>query len=136
MYPGQLTVNPAPLTITANSTSKTYGQTTTFAGTEFTEQGLVNSDTITSVSLTSAGAAATAGVAGSPYTISAANAVGSGLGNYTITYVPGPAHRQPRAADHHGQTAPARPTGRRRPSPGPSSPSKAWSTATRLLPSA
>ena len=44
---GSLTVNPAPLTITADSTSKTYGQTVTFAGTEFTTSGLVNSDTVT-----------------------------------------------------------------------------------------
>ena len=35
---GSLTVNPAALTITANSTSKTYGQTVTFAGTEFTDE--------------------------------------------------------------------------------------------------
>ena len=55
-----LTVNTATLTITANSTSKTYGQTVTFAGTEFSETGLVNGDTVTSVTLTSAGAAAPA----------------------------------------------------------------------------
>ena len=41
----------------------------TFAGTEFTTSGLVNADTVTSVTLTSAGAAATARVAGSPYWI-------------------------------------------------------------------
>ena len=34
---GSLTVNTAALTITANSTSKTYGQTATFAGTEFSD---------------------------------------------------------------------------------------------------
>ena len=33
---GALTVNPAALTITADNASKTYGQTVTFAGTEFT----------------------------------------------------------------------------------------------------
>jgi autotransporter-associated beta strand protein len=86
---GHLTVNPAPLTITANSTGKTYGQAVSFAGTEFTTVGLVNGDSISSVTLTSPGAAATAGVAGSPYAITAGNAVGSGLGNYTITYAPG-----------------------------------------------
>ena len=48
---GSLTVNPAPLTITAESTSKTYGQTATFTGTEFTESGLVNGDTVTGVTL-------------------------------------------------------------------------------------
>ena len=44
---GTLTVNPAALTITANNASKTYGQTVTFAGTEFTTSGLVNGDTVT-----------------------------------------------------------------------------------------
>ena len=86
---GSLTVNPAALTITADSTSKTYGQTVTFAGTEFTESGLVNGDTVTSVTLTSAGAAATATVGGSPYRIVASEAEGTGLCNYTISYVNG-----------------------------------------------
>ncbi|HET6881964.1 MAG TPA: MBG domain-containing protein, partial [Pirellulales bacterium] len=83
---GQLTVNAAPLTITAKSTGKTYGQTTTFAGTEFTTSGLLNGDTVTSVSLASAGAAATAGVSGSPYQIVPSKAQGTGLSNYDITY--------------------------------------------------
>ena len=38
------------------------------------------------MTLTSAGAAATAGVAGSPYAIVASAATGSGLSNYSITY--------------------------------------------------
>ena len=83
------TVNTAALTITANSTSKTYGNTLTFAGTEFTDSGLVNGDTVSSVTLTSAGARRTATVAGSPYPIIPSAAVGSGLSNYTITYVNG-----------------------------------------------
>src|SRR5678815_5904130 len=57
--------------------------------TEFTSVGLLNGDVINGVSLGSAGTLATAGVAGSPYVITAANATGSGLGNYTINYVPG-----------------------------------------------
>jgi filamentous hemagglutinin family protein len=86
---GTLTINQALLTITANSTSKTYGDTVTFAGTEFTDSGLLNSDAVTSVTLTSNGAAATATVGNSPYNIKASQAVGSGLGNYAITYVDG-----------------------------------------------
>jgi len=86
---GQLTVTAAPLTITANNRSKAYGQTVTFAGTEFTTSGPLNADTVTSVTLTSAGAAATAAVAGSPYSIVPSAAVGTGLGNYTISYVNG-----------------------------------------------
>jgi len=49
----------------------------------------VTGDSVTSVSLLSAGAAATATVAGSPYSIIPFNAVGTGLANYTISYVPG-----------------------------------------------
>jgi hypothetical protein len=86
---GALTVNPASLTITANIRSKTYGQTVNFAGTEFSTTGLLNSDSVTSVALTSTGAAATATVAGSPYPIVPSTAVGSGLANYTLTYVNG-----------------------------------------------
>ena len=82
-------VNTAALTITANSTSKTYGNTLSFAGTEFTDSGLANSDTISSVTLTSAGAAASAQVAGSPYSIVPSMPVGTGLSNYTIAYVNG-----------------------------------------------
>ena len=45
-------MNPAALAITANNASKTYGQTLTFAGTEFTSLGLQNGETIGSVTLT------------------------------------------------------------------------------------
>ena len=79
----------AALTITANNTNKVYGQTVTFAGTEFGRSGLVNSDTVSSVTLTSAGAGATATVAGSPYSIVPSGATGTGLANYTIGYVNG-----------------------------------------------
>jgi hypothetical protein len=83
---GTLTVNAKGLSITANDTSKTYGATVTFAGTEFTSSGLVNGDSVTNVTLTSAGAVATATVAGSPYSIVPSAALGTGLANYTITY--------------------------------------------------
>jgi hypothetical protein len=84
-----LTIEKAALTVTAGSTSKTYGQALTFAGTEFTASGLVNGDAVTGVTLTSAGAAADAGVSGSPYAVEASAAVGSGLGNYAIRYADG-----------------------------------------------
>ena len=50
------TITPAPLSITANSASKTYGQSATFSSTAFTETGLVtaNGDSITGVTETSA----------------------------------------------------------------------------------
>jgi hypothetical protein len=84
-------IHKADLAVTANNTNKTYGQTTTFAGTEFTPAGLVNNETIGSVTLASAGAVSTASVAGSPYSIVPSNATGGTFdaGNYTITYANG-----------------------------------------------
>jgi uncharacterized repeat protein (TIGR03803 family) len=82
-------ITPAPLTITANSGSKVYGQTVTFAGTEFTSGGLLSTDTVTSVTLVSAGAPAAATVAGSPYSVVPSAAAGSGLANYSVSYVNG-----------------------------------------------
>jgi trimeric autotransporter adhesin len=77
-------VNPAPLTITANSTTKTYGQTVSFAGTEFTNSALVGGDSVISVTLTSDGVASNA--AAGNHSIIPSAAVGTGLTNYTITY--------------------------------------------------
>jgi hypothetical protein len=84
-----LTINPATLTLMAKDATKIFGQTLTFAGTEFTISGLLSSDALTSARLTSAGATATAAAAGSPYQIVASSAVGSGLTNYNIVYVNG-----------------------------------------------
>ena len=85
-----VSVLPAPLTIQANTNfSKTYGQTETFAGTEFTTSGLVNGDSVSSVTLTSAGSAPTATVSSSPYPVMPSAAVGSGLANYQINYANG-----------------------------------------------
>nr|WP_121271883.1 MBG domain-containing protein [Pedobacter schmidteae] len=86
---GTLTVTQKALTITADNRTKTYGDAVTFSGTEFTAAGLINGNTITSVTLNSAGAAATATVAGSTYPIVATAAIGTGLSNYDITYVNG-----------------------------------------------
>ncbi|MFV3078192.1 MBG domain-containing protein, partial [Niveispirillum fermenti] len=79
---GTLTVNPASLTITASGATKTYGGSANLTG--FTSSGLVNSDSISSVSLTSTGSGTAASVGS--YTISAADASGTGLSNYSITY--------------------------------------------------
>src|SRR5207302_5693085 len=57
---GIMHVNVKALTITATSPSKTYGTAVTPAGTEFTTSGLVNSNTVTSVTLASGGYAAIA----------------------------------------------------------------------------
>ena len=90
----------AALTITASDQTKPYGTTFTFAGTEFTATGLQGTDSVTSVTLTSAGAPATATVAGSPYPIVPSAAVGTGLANYTITLRAGLAHRHPGQRGH------------------------------------
>ena len=72
------------------SQSKTYGDTFTFDGTEFTQVGLVtaNGDTLTGVTLTSDGAAKAATVAGSDYaiTITKGSETGNRLDNYDIHY--------------------------------------------------
>ena len=86
---GLLTVNPVGLTLTASNQAKVYGQTLSFAGTEFGASGLLNGDSVSSASLSSVGSAAVASVAGSPYSIVITNAVGNGLTNYTISYVNG-----------------------------------------------
>jgi len=80
-------ITPKPLTVTASSQSKTVGQTLHFVGTEFTTSGLVGGDSVTNVTLTSAGedSSATVGF----YDILSSAAVGTGLENYTITYAKG-----------------------------------------------
>ncbi|MBV5344991.1 MAG: hypothetical protein JZU63_05385, partial [Rhodoferax sp.] len=86
---GDLRVDPKALTITADNRSKTYGTLYTFLGTEFTATGLVPGDTVTSATLSSTGSPTSAPASPPTYPILISNAVGTGLGNYTITYVPG-----------------------------------------------
>ena len=92
-----LTITKAPVTVTANAQSKTYGQTiATGAGsTQFTASGLQNGDTIGTVTLavsgSPSGAASNAPVSGSPYTITPSAATGGTFNSadYSITYVTG-----------------------------------------------
>jgi hypothetical protein len=86
---GALTVIPANLTVTATNTSKTYGQTQTL--TAFNTLGLVNGETIGSVSESSFGTTATANVVGGPYAITPSGATGGTFtaSNYTIGYING-----------------------------------------------
>ena len=109
---------------------------TTSPSADFSVVGLVNADTVASVTLTSTGAAASASVAGSPYTIVIGGALGTGLGNYDITYVNGELDGRAKAEltisaedqtktygdDRSCSTRPARP---------PTSAWSAWSTPTR-----
>ena len=83
------TISPATLAITAQNVSKVYGQAPALTG--FDASALVNGETVGSVTLTSAGQAATAGVVGSPYAIVPSNATGGSFtpSNYSISYVNG-----------------------------------------------
>ncbi|WPU97007.1 MBG domain-containing protein [Mucilaginibacter sabulilitoris] len=92
--PGILTVTPVALTITANNKTKLYGQILTGGTglTAFTSTGLVNSETIGSVTITyGTGAAANAAVNTYTGSVVASAATGGSFtsGNYKITYVAG-----------------------------------------------
>ena len=83
-------VTKAALTITANDQSKTYGDTLALGSSGYSIGGtLYGTDRVTGVTLASLGADALANVTGAPYGITASNALGNGLGNYTISYAGG-----------------------------------------------
>lgn len=86
-----LTVNPAPLKLTAKSALRISGTNFTFSGTEFTAAGLQNGENVELVSLFSFGAFANASTKGSPYTIFISNPSGGSadLSNYSVTFQPG-----------------------------------------------
>src|SRR5213075_2362524 len=84
---GKLTVGQGALIITATDQSKTYGQTLALGATAFTVSGLATGDTVTGVTLVSDGAVATA--AKGNYSITPSAALGTGVGNYDITYKTG-----------------------------------------------
>lgn len=79
-----ISVAAAPLTISALGVTKTYGDLYSFGASDYSVTGLLNTDSVSSVTLASAGAAATANVGS--YAITAGSAAGTGLSNYTITY--------------------------------------------------
>ncbi|MFT8921096.1 beta strand repeat-containing protein [Acetobacter sp.] len=81
---GDWSITPATLTAKANDGSVVYGQAA--GGYGFTASGLMNSDTITSVTLSTP---ATAQSSVGQYAINASNAVGTGLSNYVIDYKAG-----------------------------------------------
>lgn len=87
---GALTVDPAPLTVTASDQSRIYGDDFTLPADGFTVDGLVNpADDVSSVTLTSDGAETFAAASDTPYAIVASDAAGDGVSNYDITYVDG-----------------------------------------------
>lgn len=82
-----ITITPKALTITASNQVKECGTALNLGTTAFTVSGLLAADTVHSVLLTSEGAAES-GSKGT-YAIVAANAQGSGLSNYLISYLNG-----------------------------------------------
>jgi hypothetical protein len=85
MATSSFVVSPAPLTITATNQSKLYGQALSLGTTAFAVSGtLYYRNTVTGVTLTSTGAAASA--AGGNYPIVPSAAIGTGLSNYMISY--------------------------------------------------
>ena len=95
---GALTVTPASLTITAQDVSKVFGQTPALLGYDAT--GLLNGDTVGSVTLMSLGQLATASAFGSPYVIEASDATAGTFtpSNYQMAYVNGEMSVTPMAA--------------------------------------
>ena len=95
---GNLHVNQATLTITGTNRSKVYGTTytpdTTPPSVDFSVSGLLNSDSVTSITLISGGYAANATFTapGPDYSVTPSAATGTGLGNYMIGYVNGNLH--------------------------------------------
>jgi hypothetical protein len=85
-----LTVNRAPLGITASAQSKTYGSALSLGTSAFTSSGLQNGETVGSVTLTAsgspAGTATNAPVGNYAITPSAATGGTFNAANYTITY--------------------------------------------------
>ncbi|HXI70040.1 MAG TPA: MBG domain-containing protein [Verrucomicrobiae bacterium] len=88
---GTLTVTTAPLTITADAQSKSYGTTLTLGAgqTAFTSAGLQNGETVGSVTLTSSGAVNTAPVGSYSIVPSLATGGTFNSANYGITYSSG-----------------------------------------------
>jgi hypothetical protein len=91
---GSLSITPAALTVTANAKNKTYGTTLTLNGAaDFTSIGVLNGETIGSVTLAASGSpagTATTAPVGS-YTITPSVATGGTFiaANYVITYTAG-----------------------------------------------
>ncbi|MDO9075052.1 MAG: YDG domain-containing protein [Rubrivivax sp.] len=84
-------INRAPLTISADSLSKVYGESVNLTGTEFTTLGLVAGESLGLVTLASAATASTAAVTGTPYTIDVSDARSGSFNpaNYTLAYTSG-----------------------------------------------
>jgi autotransporter-associated beta strand protein len=89
---GTLTINKAALSITASNQSTTYGTALALGTSSFATSGLINSDSVGSVTLQYSGSStvpATTSAATYASGIVPSAAIGTGLSNYTISYVNG-----------------------------------------------
>ncbi len=90
---GSVLVISAPVSITANPVSKTYGTALTLNPTAFSVgPGLVSPETVTAVTLTASGGTAATDPVSSAYTITPSAATGAGgflAANYNISYFSG-----------------------------------------------
>lgn len=84
---GTLIIGKASLTIAAKDIVKIFGAVYEFVGDEYDVSGLLGSDRVTGVTLSSDGALA--GTVVGDYDIVASDAQGDGLDNYVITYISG-----------------------------------------------
>jgi len=88
--PAALTVNPAALVISANAQSSIYGSAFNLGTTSFSSSGLVNGDSVSSVTLTVTSNSIVPGTSNvGAYTIVSNTALGSRINNYNITYQTG-----------------------------------------------
>ena len=101
---GTLNVQPAALTITANSVSKTFGQSYSLSSSAFSTTGLVAGDTISAVVQTASGGTAVLDNVGT-YSITPSNPTGNSFNanNYAITYQNGTLTVSPLAVNLSGR---------------------------------
>jgi autotransporter-associated beta strand protein len=90
--PGTLTVNQAPLTVTAGNQATTYGTPLVLSQSNLATTGLLNGDYVNSATITYSAnqvvpGTTNAGTYSGALAVSAAS--GAGMANYNITYVPG-----------------------------------------------
>ena len=92
---GDLAITQKALSITANDQSTTYGTSLNLGGTAFSSVGLINGDSISSVTLKQNSNQITPALQDAGTYEDASNGIipslanGSGLANYSITYLPG-----------------------------------------------
>lgn len=86
VYRANVSIDPAALTIKAGDATSTYGQTPDVSGAGYTVSGLLNSDSVSGVNLSTI---ATKSSNVGTYNINVSGATGTGISNYIVVYQPG-----------------------------------------------